>query len=208
MFLKLRTSWHEQWLDRLCAEESCVGRRFAEYGIGGGLLGAMLLTDGVSNISRKLRANISAAHYAGIDISQRQLAEARLRLSRLYSPELWSLHNTSVDFRSLRPDIFVCQAVIQHFPSLAYTDAWLQRVDTCGAQRLMLQVRDGRPCCEREVPFANSTTPGAVRHATTVDRSYLERRLPNYRMQWSQLAQGGYVYYTFRRKSGLIELRR
>lgn len=47
--------WRERWLLRFCAEASCNGARVVDYGIGGGLLGAVLLNS--HNISHYTQAS-------------------------------------------------------------------------------------------------------------------------------------------------------
>ena len=185
--------WRRLWLDRIADE--CAGKTFAEWGIGGGLLGEYALD------------NLSVAHYAGIDISSKSLESARKRLtSRIATGRSFSLHNTTVELRSLRPFVFVSQQVMQHFPSREYTDQFLAQVNSSGATIVMLQTKlPSRRHCSRaslDLGFCvgqsrmgeRNTTSNDILHkavygradvsiASMVSTGYLERALPTYTLQ-------------------------
>ena len=191
--------WRDRWLDAVCPRGACNGLRVSEYGIGAGLLGEHMLAEGV-------------AHYAGIDISKRSRASAKARLLARADSTRFSLHDANVSFASLRPDLFVSQQVIQHFPSQDYLDAFLRRVNGCGASTLMLQSRapavlnECLPTVSRvgycqehdhKRPHAaqSASSRGAVLHqevyanlavtsASLVSSSYLLERLPRYALDF------------------------
>ena len=120
--------WRKMWLDRIAP--ACMGRRLVEYGIGTGMLGEYALR------------NLSVAHYAGVDVSDKSLAAARRLLTRHFGPRAnISFHRADVMLSSLQPDVLVSQQVIQHFPSREYTDRFLAQVNGSGAQVVMLQTK-------------------------------------------------------------------
>lgn len=98
--------WNESWEGEFLQRHTWQGRRVVDYGIGAGLLGVEVLRRG-------------ASHYFGVDISKRSLATATKYLKR-HVPEAagrWTLLPAPQSFRSFHADVFVSQAVIQHFPS-------------------------------------------------------------------------------------------
>mmetsp|Transcript_75869 Transcript_75869/g.217133 ORF Transcript_75869/g.217133 Transcript_75869/m.217133 type:complete len:156 (+) Transcript_75869:650-1117(+) len=90
-------------------------------------------------------------------------------------------------FHESTPDLFVCQQVIQHFPSIAYFETFLANVDASGAQDVMLhfrQSKDGKTAAGGA--YANSA--GAVRDVslallTTV--AFISERLLHYELSWT-----------------------
>ena len=179
------------WLDRFCADGRCNETRVTEYGIGAGLLGEQMMK------------TYNLSHYDGIDISQKSLDAARARLLQHgCRAERFGLHNVSVDFASLAPKLFITQAVIQHFPSLNYTFDFLDRVNRCGAQYLMLQTRNGTIEMDKEtVGTRGGRWPEwRVRHATRVTTPQLEGALDKYLLEWHVVGGNANIYYAFRRK--------
>ena len=182
--------WRRVWLRRFCKDGRCNGARVVEYGIGAGLLGEHLLR------------NFSAAHYDGIDISERSLAAARARLALAFGAHQFAMHSTSVDFTSLKPAIFISQAVIQHFPSLNYTTDFLERVNRCGAEYLMLQTRNGTTAIDAElIPGrAGRWVEKRLKYATLLTTADLVPHLDRYDLEWCVNHDHGYVFHAFRRR--------
>ena len=88
---------------------------------------------------------------------------------------------------------FVSQAVIQHFPSVEYFQAFCRALDVAPASLrwAMLQVRQMSPADNR---------PTSVLHATNVSRADLTRLLPSFRVKWqSARRKNGYVFYVLER---------
>ena len=107
---KLVSEWRNRWLDATRKLVKLEGLRVAEYGIGGGLLGHTLLS--------KYRIG----HYKAFDIAQRQIEAAKTRLEQ-HSTEKWALERVDeLPNMAGTADIFVSQAVMQHFPSQEYTE--------------------------------------------------------------------------------------
>lgn len=188
---QLIKGYHRLWLNTFCGDGRCNSARIVEYGIGGGLLGELLL-------------NTSATHYDGIDISQKSLDAARVRLSKRFRDNRFRLHNTTVDFASLRPSIFISQAVIQHFPSFNYTLRFLDRVNRCGADYLMLQIRNGTDNREGEIvgKRGGSWAEKKIKYATFITIEELEHMLDRYTLEWSNATHNRNIYYSFRRFVG------
>ena len=182
--------WRRVWLKRFCNDGRCNRARVVEYGIGAGLLGEHLLR------------NYSAAHYDGVDISQKSLGAARARLSHAFEASRFAVHSTAVDFASLRPSLFISQAVIQHFPSLNYTLAFLRRVNHCGAEYLMLQTRNGTTALDAElIPERGGPwVERKVRFATMLSTAELEPHLDQYALEWCVAHYHAYVFHAFRRR--------
>lgn len=151
----------------------------AEYGIGAGLLGEILLKD------------YNFTKYTGFDISDRQLRAARNRLEKCCNGRFeLVLVDTHLDVKQLDGiEIFVSQAVIQHFLSREYTNRFFSTLNNASSINwMMLQVRETK-YAQRSVLFATSTT-----------RQDMELQLTNFRIEWqSEKKQNGYVFYVLER---------
>lgn len=170
--------WKSTWIHRMPTHIGHV----AEYGIGGGLLGKVLLT----------KHNVT--HYTGLDISDRQINEARKRLDvcckKRFTLTRVSEHLNKSVLQGV--DTFVSQAVIQHFPSDKYTEDFLQVLnDQTSIRWMMLQVRE----------FNKRDQGKSIVRAQATDRQTLQRYLPTFQMTWhSHKHQNGYVFYVFERR--------
>ena len=179
---KLKASWQKQWLWRYngTLKDAVV----VEYGIGGGLLGEHLFDD------------YKIQRYIGIDISERQLAAAAVRLrgrnfrlERVDRLDASIVLNESVTF-------FVCQAVIQHFESLDYFYGFAREVERIRAPRMMIQTRDGGPT-SRSDPRAlrSAATMTQVQFATHLSTNDVLARLPSYRKEWDYFQPGNHYHF-------------
>lgn len=188
----LTDQWRQRWI-RHGPPDVFRGATVAEYGIGAGLLGEMLLTE------------YKAAHYIGMDISTRQLEAAQTHLSACATCK-WRhtlLHvgeNAADNLEPFRIDVFVSQAVIQHFPSDAYLAGFLRVLSRSNIPHLVLQTRAG-----------DKTTQGeTITRAQLTDTPFLEKYLPNYRLLWRtdprepppRSDRSGYVYHWFALQKG------
>uniref|UniRef100_A0A7S2DC10 Methyltransferase type 12 domain-containing protein n=1 Tax=Alexandrium andersonii TaxID=327968 RepID=A0A7S2DC10_9DINO len=150
-----------------------AGKRVLDYGIGGGYLGEVVLR------------NYSVASYTGVDISNRAL-DAASKTLQPWSNKV-SFHLTPVRFQPLRPDIFVCQQVIQHFPSVPYFEEFLENVNSCGANELMLhfrQSKDGTTYSNDAYGQDKGTTRN-VMFALLTSKEFIVERLTNYELKWT-----------------------
>eukprot|EP00965_Chrysotila_dentata_P252295 6210603-Pleurochrysis_carterae.AAC.2 len=179
---KLIQAWTDWWLKyspvSMHRRDVFENATVMEYGIGGGLLGKHLLE------KYKVR------HYIGVDIAERQLEEAsnrldaccRFKYSRLKVDHILD----DVDLNPFRIDVFVSQAVMQHFPSNVYTRKFLGVLSRSRIPFLMLQVR------ELDVKLQGIS----MEYAQFVTRDLLATHLPNYEMLWqSKREPNGYVFY-------------
>jgi ubiquinone/menaquinone biosynthesis C-methylase UbiE len=154
-----------------------------DYGIGGGYLGLYLL-------KRK-----ELSKYVGFDISNRQLNEARKVLSNL--PVI--LYNTAQKntFNEFNADIFICQAVIQHFPSEEYLINFLHNINKSKINDVMLQIRYN----EKTIFNENYNTTENVRLACQTNSDYILNYLTNYHLVKSKKIKNksNYEYLFFQK---------
>lgn len=151
----------------------------ADYGIGGGYLGKMLLSEfGVSS-------------YTGIDISERSLSEARGNLQG-YSDKTRFLVSPT-PFSKLGVDIFVSLACIQHFPNERYLIDFLKNLNDSSIPELMLQIRRA----DRTAFNPNNPTLSCV-----TNYEFVANSLVNYRLHYASYpAKNNYQYLVLRRKN-------
>jgi len=161
--------WRETFLTRFVWQ----GKRVVDYGIGGGFLGKVLLEQ------------FGIASYTGIDISEKALDMARSTLRTFSGRANFLL--AGPHFYESRPDLFVCQQVIQHFPSIAYFETFLANVDACGAQDVMLhfrQSKDGKTVAGGA--YANSADAVQdVSLALLATVAFISERLLHYELIWT-----------------------
>lgn len=114
-------NWKKYFLDSIDFNDKIV----IDYGIGGGFLGQILLNQ--HNIKR----------YIGLDISKRQLIEAKDNLQN----DKAEFHLTPVCLKQFNADIFITQSVIQHFPTEEILTKLLEELNESKIQTLILQIR-------------------------------------------------------------------
>jgi len=161
----------ENW-QRVSQHISWRGRHILDYGIGGGFFGEFVMKRG-------------ARFYTGVDISQKSLDTAAKTLSR-YRVKLVL---TPVDFGHFKPDIVTSLAVIQHFPTVAYLIDFLRNLNSCGAIKLVLQIRSkpglkGQAIARNEQGFNASTCSVDVQLALVTDLAFLAQYLTAYTLEW------------------------
>ena len=184
---RMVSSWRKDWLRAFSQRHTLSGKRLLDYGIGGGLLGKVLL-DSPHQI----------AHYVGVDISERSLGAARKRLTHAgVLPSQFTLLQAPQAFSELWPvpDALISLAVIQHFPSRAYADAFFGSVEASTIPLLLLQIKlASPPVCDLQVATdAASFVSGAesrriyALNATTacqLDVAYLVAAMPSFTVTW------------------------
>ena len=190
----LTDQWEQRWMHAAPINPGASGvstrlwrgATVVEYGIGGGLLGQYLL--GTHNISR----------YIGIDIAERQLRAARHRLDTCCRGQYQllrvdrSLSDDTLSTSAGSMDVFISQAVMQHFPDDEYSRQFLSVLSRARFPLLMLQVRQADRYSMQQ--FVGTTV--AQSHYTTA--SFLDANLPNHRRLWrSEVYSNGYVYYWY-----------
>jgi SAM-dependent methyltransferase len=145
--------------------------RVLDYGIGAGYLGETLFR----------RYPIKS--YVGVDISQKAL-DAAHKVLKPWNKSV-ELYLTPQNFSKLKPEIFVSQQVIQHFPTVEYLTDFLQNVDASGASELMLHFRkapDGATRANDAYTTTGNQSDVAMGLVTT--NQFLEKHLPKYLLRW------------------------
>lgn len=174
----IQKEWRKSWLHKWPLLHSVT---VAEYGVGGGLLGQLLLE------------SYNVSHYIGIDISSRQLRAVSSRLNNgsfAYSL-LLARKLTREMLKPFRIDVFISQAVIQHFPDNEYLLDFLSVLSHSKIEHIMLQVRQTHWAKE-----GSSVSSSLFTSCET-----LLKGLPNYKIRWNSSTPraNGYVFYWFLR---------
>lgn len=171
-------SWEQHFLKHF----NWGGKRVLDYGIGGGYLGEALFS------------KYDLGSYVGVDISNKSLIAAQNTLSKEVAEGKVHLLLTPQSFGTLHPDILVCQAVIQHFPSVEYLDQFLANADSSGASEMMLQVRYGNATKADSAYDGAGVDEHKVMLALVTNGAYLQRKLSNYKLVWSDGPLNGNQY--------------
>lgn len=168
-------TWEKHFLKRF----DWKGKKVLDYGIGGGYLGeALFSTYGLGS-------------YVGMDISKKSLNVAFNNLAEEVDQGKVKLMLTPQNFSEFKPDILVCQAVIQHFPSVEYLDEFLANADASGASEMMLQIRYGNTT-QDSAAYASINTGAQEEELKKVGRAlltnaeYLQSKLTRYKLTWSE----------------------
>ena len=165
--------WKQQWLDRWAGSGWLRGKRVGDYGIGAGLL------------AKELCKNHSIGHYVGFDIATRSLAAASKKIQEETTscPHTLILVSGPIDFKAQHLDVLISQQVIQHFPSKAYTEAWLEAIALARIPKVFLEVRtpvDQRPVFNEWSSTRKGLTTDHVASAVAVSCAWIAKRLPSY----------------------------
>lgn len=148
--------WEKYFLSSIDFNDKTV----IDYGIGGGFLGQILLN----------KYNI--AKYIGIDISQRQLEEAKKNINNDKTEFLLC----PVDLSTIDADILISQSVIQHFPTETILIDFLKNVNNSMCHTLILQIRYGE-LTKFSNNYANKKN---VLYACYTNQQFIANYLPNY----------------------------
>lgn len=117
--------WHKEFLKNYDWQEQTV----VDYGCGGG------------HLCRALREYGWRGKYVGVDIAKRQLCSAEATLKEIGHEE-YDLLLLPQKLSSIKADILVCQAVMQHMAPQDYFP-FLDNVNNSGIKDVVLQWRDG-----------------------------------------------------------------
>jgi 2-polyprenyl-3-methyl-5-hydroxy-6-metoxy-1,4-benzoquinol methylase len=167
-FDTLTKSWENNFIAKYDFNDKVV----VDYGIGGGFLGQYLFS--AKNIKK----------YIGFDISVRQLAEASNNLNGL-NVDLYNVDDKET-FNDLSADIFISQAVIQHFPDEKYLINFLKNVNDSNISEVMLQIR-----YNKKTMFRNDYSQREnVRLACQTNSDYILGYLTNYNLVASKRLEG------------------
>ncbi len=152
----------KSWENNFLKEYNFTNKTVIDYGIGGAFLGLYLFN--FKGIKK----------YIGFDISERQLKEATKNLNGF----TFELHNVinKKEFKFYPADIFICQAVIQHFPNEEYLINFLTDINKSNINDVMLQIRYN----DKTVFNKNYDKTEDVRLACQTNSDYLLNYLTNY----------------------------
>jgi 2-polyprenyl-3-methyl-5-hydroxy-6-metoxy-1,4-benzoquinol methylase len=167
-FSTLTKSWENNFISKYDFNDKVV----VDYGIGGGFLGQYLFS--AKNIKK----------YIGFDISARQLAEASNNLNGL-DVDLYNV-NDKETFNDLGADIFISQAVIQHFPDEKYFINFLKNVNDSNIGKVMLQIRYNKKTMFR----GDYSQKENVRLACQTNSDHILGYLTNYNLVASKRLEG------------------
>lgn len=158
------------YAEKIISRVDVNDKTIIDYGCGGGLLGVYLLS------------NFGIKKYIAYDLSERSLSKARKNIGENIKAEfnLVPIPHTW-NFKEKNPDIFICLACVIHFPTKIYLDNFLQTVNNCGAQTIIIEIRnDGKGTHFQEKPYHNSHS---IIRACHTDYKYVKNILLNYELQ-------------------------
>lgn len=162
------------WKRNFLLKYAWQNKSLLDYGIGGGFLG------------KHLFEQYKLGKYIGVDISQKSLDAAKTNLAKQIAGGKVQLLLTPQAFKQYTPDILVCQAVIQHFPSVKYLDDFLKNVNDSGAAELMLQVRYGPKTTSSPQGYFDHESLSDVGQLLHTNSEYLKNKLPAYSLAWTE----------------------
>jgi len=150
--------WKDNFLNKIDFNNKIV----LDYGIGGGYLGKILFDE------------YKIKKYIGVDISERQLSFAKNTLKNTNS-EFYLL---PINLDHIYFDIFICQAVIQHFPTEEYLIDFLKNVNNSNGNNLIIQIR-----YSEETKFKNNYNDiSEIRLSCYTNSNYINNYLINYKV--------------------------
>ena len=181
---QLQQSWENNFLNKY----DFTNKTVIDYGIGGGLFGKYLFD------KKKIKK------YIGFDIAQRQLKHVAINLKG-YKKELFD-SNLKSNFNDLNADIFICQAVIQHFPDEKYLINFLNKLNDSNINEIMLQIR-----YSNKTTFSNDyDTREGVRLSCQTNSDYMLKHLKNYKLVTNKKLtnKSNYEFLFFEKKNKKI----
>lgn len=121
-------NWDDYFLVNLNSIHPLANKSILDYGIGGGYLGI------------HLHEKYQIKKYIGVDISERQLKFASNNLQN-HNIKNYELLLSPIKFNEIKCDVFISQAVIQHFPDINYLNEFLNNINESNISLIMLQIR-------------------------------------------------------------------
>jgi 2-polyprenyl-3-methyl-5-hydroxy-6-metoxy-1,4-benzoquinol methylase len=160
------------------------GKRILDYGIGGGYLGKYLFdTRGIQS-------------YIGVDIAERSLTKAKEILAPQKNTEFYLTDQYYSDYKG-PIDIFICQAVIQHFYSLDYLKRFLLKIEEIGPSTVMLQITHSA----KTVINTTYKNENDVARACYTNKDFLLQFLPSYRLEYAgDVLRNNYQFLIFTKR--------
>jgi predicted RNA methylase len=155
----------ENYNARILKKIDWTGKTVIDYGTGGGWCGKYLFEE--KGISK----------YIGFDIAPRSIEHARATLNGR-NAEL-NLILTIPDFKEYKADVFLCLAVIRHFPDKPYTDEFFQKLNRSKFKTLAISYRDGLAQEYQKSPYK---TTSEIAHACKLTIDDVKKYLPKYEL--------------------------
>lgn len=183
---KLTKFWETRFLNDLSKIIDLSTSVVIDYGTGAGYLGMYL--NEKHNIKK----------YIGIDIAERSIAEAEKNLQKTDADYILLL--APVIFSDLEPDVFISQAVIQHFPTEEYLVDFLENVNMSGSKVVMLQIAEATAITKNKTAQIKNNdylhTNDVVRRCTTYP-AFVSEKLTNYTLKSKNPGPRDYVFLTY-----------
>jgi len=185
---KLTSFWQSHFLDDLSGIIDFSVSTVIDYGTGAGYLGMYL------------NEKYNVKKYIGIDIAERSIAEADKNLKKTDTD--YRLLLAPVIFSDLKPDVFISQAVIQHFPTEEYLVDFLNNVNMSESKVVMLQIaQPSTNIPSKTVQIKNNDyvhSNDVVRRCTTYPEAISEK-LTNYTLKSTKPGPNNYVFLVYRK---------
>jgi hypothetical protein len=154
------TVWKNKFLNSIDFKDKVV----IDYETGRGLLGEVL------------HKEYMIKKYIGIDVAEKQLNFAKEILKDTNS----EFYLTPINFKELGADIFITQAVIQHFVDEKYLIDFLNNINESNCDKLVLHIRHG----EKTI-FKNgydNKDRNDIRINCYTNKEYIEKYLIKYKL--------------------------
>jgi len=184
---KLTSFWQSHFLNDLSKIIDLSASTVIDYGIGAGYLGMYL--------NEKYRVK----KYIGIDIAERSIAEADKQLEKTDLD--YKLLLAPVIFSNFEPDIFISQAVIQHFPTEEYLTDFLENVNMSGSKVVMLQIAQTPKLAKKKtankITDNDYLTEGDVVRRCRTYPSFVSLKLTNYTLKFQNQGPRDYVFLIY-----------
>lgn len=158
--------WQKMFINQLLSFTELENKTIVDYGIGGGYLGVYL------------HETYHIDKYIGIDIAQRSLDSAYQNLQDNHVNN--ELYLAPVQFKNFNADIFVCQAVIQHFPDESYFQDFLININQSNIKYVMLQIRFNKQTVFNNDTYNTNISIESVKYKCRTNNSYVLKFLNNY----------------------------
>ena len=144
-------------------------RTVIDFGCGGGYCGRYLLE------------NFNLKKYIAMDIANVAINRAREQLEKYENASFVKYDIDKIpEFKEFNPYLFVAFAVIIHFPTKEFLHDFLEKVNRSGAEKLILEIRDGGIGTKFREEVYKTYSDGRLGCIT--NEKYISKKLSNYVM--------------------------
>jgi len=181
---KLASKEHiAEYFNKVVSKVDVKDKVVIDYGVGGGVFAKVLVDKGIKK-------------YIGYDIAERQINKAKETISEFKNKE-FHLSNPYPILK--KADIFICLAVIQHFPNKEYYIHFMELLNNSGIETLYLQIRYNDSLLFGDT--GEYTDRETIRLACYTNSKDLLLRLSNYTISFSSpIESTKYQYLIFNKK--------